>query len=207
MGECLEKILYLVKTWYVEKIRGPKLSGRISDRCGEKKPYPWQCSYYKAEDDKYIIGDEGGMVKCWMGEEVRGGTHGEAYLQDLESVIQFLLDDMNVESENINLVSNRKDIIDWIHGIEDTNWESRFLRNKTNNLMQVFNGVQLIFDSSPETGPEKQSFVADSSEPMSRKPCQIYLKMCHSDATKFENTEYWTRVILPRKQKQRFVFD
>ncbi|MED6221715.1 hypothetical protein PIB30_057464 [Stylosanthes scabra] len=30
---------------------------------------------------------------------------------------------------------------------------------------------------------------------------------CHRGATKFENTEYWTRVVLPRKQKQRFVFN
>ncbi|MED6114240.1 hypothetical protein PIB30_078491 [Stylosanthes scabra] len=28
-------------------------------------------------------------------------------------------------------------------------------------------------------------------------------KKCHRGATKFENTEYWTRVVLPRKQKQR----
>ncbi|MED6176260.1 hypothetical protein PIB30_086383, partial [Stylosanthes scabra] len=32
-------------------------------------------------------------------------------------------------------------------------------------------------------------------------------KGCHRDATKFENTEYWTRVVLPRKQKHRFAFD
>ncbi|MED6143763.1 hypothetical protein PIB30_009012 [Stylosanthes scabra] len=33
------------------------------------------------------------------------------------------------------------------------------------------------------------------------------LERCHRGETKFENTEYETRVVLPKKQKQRFIFD
>ncbi|MED6123618.1 hypothetical protein PIB30_050802 [Stylosanthes scabra] len=56
-------------------------------------------------------------VKCW-------GSHGEAYLLGLESVVQFLLEDMNVYSGNmnINLVSNQKDIVDWIQAKD--RWET-----------------------------------------------------------------------------------
>ncbi|MED6135851.1 hypothetical protein PIB30_050512 [Stylosanthes scabra] len=64
---------------------------------------------------------------------VGGATQGEAYLLGLESAIQFLLEDVNVEWECmcISLVSNPKDIVEWIRGSEETSWESRFLRNKT----------------------------------------------------------------------------
>ncbi|MED6220644.1 hypothetical protein PIB30_046787 [Stylosanthes scabra] len=34
-----------------------------------------------------------------------------------------------------------------------------------------------------------------------RGPC--HLRVWGSSATKFENIEYWTQVVLPRKQKQR----
>ncbi|MED6125499.1 hypothetical protein PIB30_069092 [Stylosanthes scabra] len=41
------------------------------------------------------------------------------------------------------------------------------------------------------------------------QPCQgrgPKFKKCHGDETKFENTKYWTRVVLPRKQKQSGVY-
>ncbi|MED6176456.1 hypothetical protein PIB30_088351, partial [Stylosanthes scabra] len=41
------------------------------------------------------------------------------------------------------------------------------------NQLPKFHFAILTVDSSPETGPEKRSFVADSSEPMSRELCQI----------------------------------
>ncbi|MED6217501.1 hypothetical protein PIB30_018311 [Stylosanthes scabra] len=51
---------------------------------------------------------------------------------------------------NTILVSNRKDIVDWLYGNENTGWESRFLRNKKRNLMHAFNGVQVIFKQRNE---------------------------------------------------------
>ncbi|MED6211023.1 hypothetical protein PIB30_069687 [Stylosanthes scabra] len=42
-----------------------------------------------------------------------------------------------------------------------------------------------------------------SSDRSQGNRAKFSLKRCHRGATKFENTEYWTQVVLHRKQKQR----
>ncbi|MED6167858.1 hypothetical protein PIB30_006829 [Stylosanthes scabra] len=123
-----EQILHQLKAWNTEldiKMRNKTTHGpnRV-----ESKACWWECCDYVAEENKYKIGgyytNEDGAVTCWIGEEVLGGSQGEAYLIGLESAVQFMLEDMNVDSGNINLVSNQKDIVDWIHGKVEANWES-----------------------------------------------------------------------------------
>ncbi|MED6198287.1 hypothetical protein PIB30_064767 [Stylosanthes scabra] len=106
-----------------------------------------------AEENKYVIGgyytDENGIISCWMGEEIAGISDEEAYLQGLESAIQFLIEDANVDNECITLISNKKDLVDWINGNENT-WDNRFLRNKACEKRQVFKGVEILYKQNNE---------------------------------------------------------
>ncbi|MED6141571.1 hypothetical protein PIB30_104806, partial [Stylosanthes scabra] len=52
--------------------------------------------------------------------EVRDATQEGAYLQGLERVIQFLVEDAKMERDCISLVSNHKNIAEWINGKEET---------------------------------------------------------------------------------------
>ncbi|MED6182377.1 hypothetical protein PIB30_027874 [Stylosanthes scabra] len=109
----------------------------------------WQCCAPKAVANMYIVGgyytNVRGEVTCWMGEEIIANSDREAYLIGLENGVQFLLEEMNMQNENIILVSNRKDLVDWIKGKEEANWGIAFLRNKTRNRAHVFYGLQVIF--------------------------------------------------------------
>ncbi|MED6160796.1 hypothetical protein PIB30_054629 [Stylosanthes scabra] len=96
----------------------------------------------REDDNSVVVGgyftDEGGIVKCWMGEKIHGRPQGDAYVQGLELTAQFMLETLNIGNKEIVIISDRKDIVEWLHGKQNTEWESRFLRNKTFNLRQVF---------------------------------------------------------------------
>ncbi|MED6111423.1 hypothetical protein PIB30_052165 [Stylosanthes scabra] len=152
--------MYLLKVWRVQKRSKEKRNNMVQTVREERIPLWWQCCYCIVEEDKYIIGgyftDEWGVVKCWMGEEWRGGSQGEAYLAGIKSAVQFLLEDMNMKIESIILVSNRKDIIDWVRGKETTCWDTRFLRNKSMNLKEMLLEVQLLFKNDKEFGAKSR---------------------------------------------------
>ncbi|MED6165726.1 hypothetical protein PIB30_102321, partial [Stylosanthes scabra] len=82
--------------------------------------------------------DECGAVKCWMGEKVSGKCHGEVYLQGLELAVQFLLEILNIENENMILVSNRKDIVEWLSGKEEAGWETRVVSSGVTVVVPPF---------------------------------------------------------------------
>ncbi|MED6176049.1 hypothetical protein PIB30_084206, partial [Stylosanthes scabra] len=114
-----EQVYHVVRLWSSGKTKTKWADNR--DKIGfvrleEAKPLWWQCILFMAEENRYVIGgyytDENGIICCWMGEEIAGVSDGEAYLQGLESAIQFLIEDANVDNECITLISNRKDLVD-----------------------------------------------------------------------------------------------
>ncbi|MED6181678.1 hypothetical protein PIB30_021608 [Stylosanthes scabra] len=132
---------------YSQSLRKDRRRG--ARRIEEEKPSWWQCIVHKAREDVFVSGgyytDEMGHIRCWMGEEVREANIGEAYLQGLENAVQFLLEDVNVDNESINLISNRLDIVDWLKGNKNTTWQNRFLRNKTYANVMIFKGVGINY--------------------------------------------------------------
>ncbi|MED6169141.1 hypothetical protein PIB30_018668 [Stylosanthes scabra] len=93
-----------------------------------------QWCMYKEEVSRYVVGgyfrEERGAVKVWMGEEVEANNQGEAYLEGIESAVQFLLEDLSIRDENTVIYLDRKNFVAWINGGHECCWENRFLRNK-----------------------------------------------------------------------------
>ncbi|MED6171769.1 hypothetical protein PIB30_043827 [Stylosanthes scabra] len=121
--------------------------------------------------------DEVGAVKCWMGEEWKGETQDEVHVAELESAVQFLLEDMNMSIEDIVMVSNRKDVVDWLQGQVTTCWETRFLRNKLMNFKLQFPEVEVIYKQENE-------FV-------SRARWEVLAKEYRNRWIKWEDNEMW----------------
>ncbi|MED6133027.1 hypothetical protein PIB30_024552 [Stylosanthes scabra] len=114
----------LVDEWI--KVRAKR---KNTDCVGYRKeeiegPKWWQCCLYNSEENNYVVGgyftDEAGSVKAWMGGTIEEVSQGEAYLQGLDSAIQFLLEELCIRDEGTILVANRRDIVDWINGNTDT---------------------------------------------------------------------------------------
>ncbi|MED6186870.1 hypothetical protein PIB30_070793 [Stylosanthes scabra] len=94
--------------------------------------------------------NERGVIECWMGEVVTGSSYEEAYIKGLEVTIKFLIEEVNVCNDNIVLVSDRKHIVEWVNGKEETSWEMRFLKNRIRNMGKVFTGVHVLFKHGKE---------------------------------------------------------
>ncbi|MED6200170.1 hypothetical protein PIB30_082528, partial [Stylosanthes scabra] len=88
---------------------------------------------------------EDGEIIVWMGEEIEGNTEGEAQLKELEMIVQFLLEELNVRNGSARLISGCKNIVDWAGGEQGTSWDNRFLRNKTHNMKEIFEDVKLVY--------------------------------------------------------------
>ncbi|MED6195504.1 hypothetical protein PIB30_038450 [Stylosanthes scabra] len=80
-----------------------------------------------------------------MGEVLEGVSQGEVHLMGLECAVQFILEELNERSDNIQLISSRNGIVKWINGSHDTDWENRFLRNKVASRRHVFDEFQLVY--------------------------------------------------------------
>ncbi|MED6184042.1 hypothetical protein PIB30_043546 [Stylosanthes scabra] len=59
--------------------------------------------------------------------------------------MQFMLEELNANEEDITVVIDRKDIVGWLKNIEDTNWQLRFLRNKVKNVANLFMHCSVVF--------------------------------------------------------------
>ncbi|MED6185367.1 hypothetical protein PIB30_056397 [Stylosanthes scabra] len=111
---------------------GKKKIGRrvyVEDRIGENNvPTWWQCCYYDTVENKYIVGgyftDFLGDIIVFMGQEFITNYEGEANIYGLECALQFMLEELNERSENLLLISNRKDVVIWINGKQDTSESS-----------------------------------------------------------------------------------
>ncbi|MED6107464.1 hypothetical protein PIB30_014315 [Stylosanthes scabra] len=116
-------------------------------------PQGWKCwlglQSMEEETNRFAIGsylmDAEEEIKAWMGEEAKGRSLGEASIEGLESVVQFLLEDLNGSFENVILVTNKMDIVSWINNGQETCWDNRFLRNKSIYKKHVFEDVQVIY--------------------------------------------------------------
>ncbi|MED6108753.1 hypothetical protein PIB30_027163, partial [Stylosanthes scabra] len=85
-----------------------------------------------------------------MGEGVKSSFLGEAYLDGLVITVQFLIEDLNDNSGDIRLISNRKDMVNWVNGCEATCWDNRFLRNRVWNRRWLFEGIQVVYKQDSE---------------------------------------------------------
>ncbi|MED6131569.1 hypothetical protein PIB30_010889 [Stylosanthes scabra] len=106
------------------------------------------------EKDKFVIGgyftDELNRDGCWMGEDTVETIQGASLIDGLESAIQFMLEDMNLDYWNATLISSRKDIVTWAQNNDKTCWDSRFIRNKTKNLKREFKEVKLMYQQETD---------------------------------------------------------
>ncbi|MED6148597.1 hypothetical protein PIB30_054568 [Stylosanthes scabra] len=158
--EAWRQINSLIKQWMVSKTKPAKIQEMTECRSILQKPLWWCCCYFDCNESKYIVGgylshEEGNIVR-WLGEEVRRASMGEAYLMGLEVGLQFMLEEAHMENEEVKIVSVRKDLVEWIKGNEDTNWELRFLRNRTANMSRIFEGVEVIYKEEKEFKAKRQ---------------------------------------------------
>ncbi|MED6185169.1 hypothetical protein PIB30_054469 [Stylosanthes scabra] len=119
-GEEIESTNHLVDEWLIARYRRRTKRNQVTIRDEVKNPHWWQCYHYKERENLFVVGgyytDETGTIKVWMGEEIEGISQGDAYIQGLESVVQFLLEDLKERNENTIMVSCRKDIANWLKG-------------------------------------------------------------------------------------------
>ncbi|MED6175638.1 hypothetical protein PIB30_080276 [Stylosanthes scabra] len=66
-----------------------------------------------------------------MGEEIKVNSYGEAQLNGLEVIVQFLLEELNIRNGDVSLISSCKNVVDWVNGEKSTSWENR---RKTSGL-------------------------------------------------------------------------
>ncbi|MED6107965.1 hypothetical protein PIB30_018993 [Stylosanthes scabra] len=134
--EAWERTISLVNEWTAEKNKKKNIAKNrvVTDEL--LGPCWWQCCLYEEED-------EGGAIKVWMGEEIEENNQGEACLKDIESALQFMLEDLSLRDENTMIFLERKDFVAWINGNHDVGWENRFLRNKVVNKKHIFEGFHV----------------------------------------------------------------
>ncbi|MED6143833.1 hypothetical protein PIB30_009644 [Stylosanthes scabra] len=89
--------------------------------------------------------DVNGEVKYIVREPINSSSETEAYLNGVELSIQFLIEEANVMEGEITIILYNKEMVEWLNGKVDTNWSSRFVRNKVIKLRSDFSGIKFKF--------------------------------------------------------------
>ncbi|MED6144066.1 hypothetical protein PIB30_012153 [Stylosanthes scabra] len=149
-----ELVNALISSWEVGKKKTVEMGAIERGLVVNNVPTWWHCCYYDTVGNKYIVGgyytDVLGDTVVFIGEECLFTSKGEATIYGLECALQFMLEELNDRSENLVLISNRKDVVNWINGKQDTGWDHIFLRNKVTNKRQVFDEVKVMFKQDNE---------------------------------------------------------
>ncbi|MED6192679.1 hypothetical protein PIB30_012279 [Stylosanthes scabra] len=103
--------------------------------------------YYTNEEGKIIV---------MMGEEISSSSLGEAYLEGLMISIQFLIEELNDNCGDTRIISNRRDMVNWVNGCEGTGWDNRFLRSKVWSRRWLFEGIQMAYKQDKEFTGKKE---------------------------------------------------
>ncbi|MED6209139.1 hypothetical protein PIB30_051903 [Stylosanthes scabra] len=151
----------MVSNWiaagnYVKKPQKPQIK-----HMGEGKDWSWWlCAVYNPDLDLHLAGGyltlKGEIVVCNMSDNVQGTTTSEALVNAIGIVLQFITEDARINKEEISIVIDNKNIVDWLLGGETTCWELRFLRNKTQSMRDVVQNVDIKFSSSYEYKNKQQ---------------------------------------------------
>ncbi|MED6191612.1 hypothetical protein PIB30_001891 [Stylosanthes scabra] len=119
------------------------------------------CRDIRGQDiDKYVVGgvitNGGDVVRCWFGEQIDVADWGEEFVKGLEISLQFMLEEMNAIEEEITMVIDRKDIVEWLKGESKTNWDCRFLRNKILNVTHLLKNINVVYMQPKEFRVRRQ---------------------------------------------------
>ncbi|MED6127407.1 hypothetical protein PIB30_087874 [Stylosanthes scabra] len=84
----------------------------------------WQCVMYVPELDSFAIGgcvtQEEKQVVCFMGNMVKTRTEGEATMHGIEEGLQFCIEELYVDDEELTLCIGNKNLVQWIVGVKGT---------------------------------------------------------------------------------------
>ncbi|MED6222336.1 hypothetical protein PIB30_063350 [Stylosanthes scabra] len=86
-----------------------------------------------------------GNVVCLMGERFNKTSDGDAVIRGLSKAVQFLIEEVEAKEEELNVIIDDKEVVEWIKGKEGIDWSRRFIRNKARNLVQFFDIIKLEF--------------------------------------------------------------
>ncbi|MED6182836.1 hypothetical protein PIB30_032509 [Stylosanthes scabra] len=86
-----------------------------------------------------------GRVICLMSDIVDEKTEGEVNIRGAADAVQFLIEEVEVREEEVMMILDNKDLVDWIQGKESTDWNLTFLRNSARNMKQLFDIMELKF--------------------------------------------------------------
>ncbi|MED6183308.1 hypothetical protein PIB30_036669 [Stylosanthes scabra] len=78
---------------------------------------------------------------------VEASTEVEAYIESIEESIQFLLEEANGADDEITVILYKRELVKWLNGELETNWNQRFTRNKAIKLKNEFELVKFLFRS------------------------------------------------------------
>ncbi|MED6216986.1 hypothetical protein PIB30_013200 [Stylosanthes scabra] len=91
---------------------------------------------------------ENGRVVCLMGDIADEKTEKESNIRGAADAIQFLIEEVEVREEEVMMILDNKDLVDWIQGKESTDWNLTFLRNRARNMKQLFDIMELKFKAN-----------------------------------------------------------
>ncbi|MED6217870.1 hypothetical protein PIB30_021667 [Stylosanthes scabra] len=84
----------------------------------------WQCVMYVPELDSFAIGgcvtQEEKQVVCFMGNMVKTRTEREATLHGIEEGLQFFIEELYVDEEELTVCVGNKNLVQWIVGVKGT---------------------------------------------------------------------------------------
>ncbi|MED6183899.1 hypothetical protein PIB30_042213 [Stylosanthes scabra] len=116
----------LVEQWALQKrIEVDRRIGstRENEELNTKHTW-WQCVVYKPEMQIFMVGGYlylgDGRVLCLMSDIVDKKIKGEANIRGAADAVQFLIEEVEVREEEVMIILDYKDLVDWIQGKEST---------------------------------------------------------------------------------------
>ncbi|MED6219912.1 hypothetical protein PIB30_040192 [Stylosanthes scabra] len=146
----MEQIMALTRQWDIGKQKMSAHGMGLMKEKVRRKWNCWVCHEFDVEEQEFIIGGYvtqiDGRTKCWIGDRVKENLEGEAYMEAIDRAVQWAMEDLNALEEEINIVAYRKDVVGWLTGKQECNWDLRFLRNKLMNWRNNFKRVGVFRD-------------------------------------------------------------
>ncbi|MED6125651.1 hypothetical protein PIB30_070657 [Stylosanthes scabra] len=84
-----------------------------------------------------------GNVVCLMSERFNETSDGDAVIRGLSEAIQFIIEEVEAREEELKVIIDDNEVVEWIKGKEGTDWSRRFIRNKARNLVRLFDIIKL----------------------------------------------------------------